>query len=230
MLTTTPKNYDWAQSYNGAGQPRITIDPLTGQTEQTYNAAGQLTGVWDPNRHPVERYGYDESGRLALETGALERNESYHFLANFGTTATNYLTRSFPSNQGISDVSAAVVQVSPGQYRKAAQASDATTDDVIRIVEYARDEDVDRVLAERLAALAASGEAAPVSVFILARSNHQEPEGLRALQSRFAGRLRIEFRTARCSKGLEADWVVVLGMNLGAYGSQSQMEDDPRCR
>ena len=41
------------------------------------------------------------------------------------------------------------------------------------------------------------------------------------------GRLSIEFKSVHRSKGLEADYVFVLGMNSGAYAFPSSIEDDP---
>lgn len=37
----------------------------------------------------------------------------------------------------------------------------------------------------------------------------------------------MEFRTVHRSKGLEADHVILLGMNSGSYAFPSQIEDDP---
>jgi DNA helicase IV len=150
-----------------------------------------------------------------------------HFPTKFGTTATNYLTRTFRSNQGISDVSAAFVEANPAQYRKSVRAIDATAADVVRIAEYKWDEDVEGLLAVQLQELAQASEGRPASVFVLARYNNLRPGNLKGLQARFAGRLAIEFRTVHRSKGLEADHVIVLGMNSGSYGFPSQIEDDP---
>ncbi len=38
-----------------------------------------------------------------------------HFSKHFGVTATNYLTRTFRSNQGISDVASRFIQKNPSQ-------------------------------------------------------------------------------------------------------------------
>lgn len=151
------------------------------------------------------------------------------FDANFGVTATSYLTRTFRSNQGISDVAAGFVQANPLQYRKEVRASDKNAEDVVRIIEYARDEDVEALLAEQLdglASLAAEREKT-LAVFILARYNHLKPANLQALARRYASSLSIEFRSVHRSKGLEADYVIVLGMNGGSLSFPSQIEDDP---
>jgi DNA helicase IV len=151
------------------------------------------------------------------------------FDANFGVTATSYLTRTFRSNQGISDVAAGFVQVNPLQYRKEVRASDKNAENVIQIVEYARDEDVDALLVEQLDALAsvAVEREKTLTVFILARYNHLKPANLQALGRRYVSRLSIEFKSVHRAKGLEADYVIVLGLNGGSFSFPSQIEDDP---
>lgn len=50
---------------------------------------------------------------------------------------------------------------------------------------------------------------------------------MKLLQARYQGKLNIEFKSAHRSKGLEADYVIVLGMNSGSFSFPSQIEDDP---
>ena len=152
-----------------------------------------------------------------------------NFAGNFGNAAINYLTRTFRSNQGISDVSAAFVQANPLQYRKEVRAADKNNEDVIQIVEYSRDEDVNGLLNQHLSELAAIATARDklATVFILARYNHLKPDNLKLLQGRYQDHLNIEFKSAHRSKGLEADYVILLGMNSGSFSFPSQIEDDP---
>lgn len=152
-----------------------------------------------------------------------------NFAGNFGSAAINYLTRTFRSNQGISDVAATFVQANPLQYRKEVRAADKNNEDVIQIVEYSRDEDVDGLLNQQLGELAAIAAARDklATVFILARYNHLKPDNLKLLQRRYQDHLNIEFKSAHRSKGLEADYVILLGMNSGSFSFPSQIEDDP---
>lgn len=151
------------------------------------------------------------------------------FEPHFGSSAINYLSQTFRSNQGITDVAATFVQANPTQYRKTVRSTDATAKSVIQITEYRRDEDVEGLLISCLNELASTvttpGRVA--SVFILARYNHLKPGNLAWLRKQFQGRLSIEFKSAHRSKGLEADFVIVLGLNSGAYSFPSQIEDDP---
>ena len=49
----------------------------------------------------------------------------------FGYTATNFLTQTFRSNQGIADVAANFVQRNPSQLKKSVKAMDKTVDNVV---------------------------------------------------------------------------------------------------
>jgi DNA helicase-4 len=64
------------------------------------------------------------------------------------------------------------------------------------------------------------------SVFLLARYRFQEPDRLSTWRSRFRS-LDITFKTAHSSKGLQADFVVVLNLSAGRYGFPSEITDDP---
>lgn len=66
-----------------------------------------------------------------------------------------------------------------------------------------------------------------ISVMMLGRYNNDEPPGWRLWQRRFADFLHIEYRTVHSSKGLEADYVMLLNVVEGMMGFPSQITDDP---
>lgn len=66
-----------------------------------------------------------------------------------------------------------------------------------------------------------------ISVMMLGRYNNDEPPGWRRWQRRFADFLHIEYRTVHSSKGLEADYVMLLNVVEGMMGFPSQITDDP---
>ncbi len=76
---TTPKGFDWLQSWNGKSQPLIETDPLNGKVEQVYDDAGRLVSIWDENGNPVERYTYDGRGNLVTRTDANNQSETYQY-------------------------------------------------------------------------------------------------------------------------------------------------------
>ena len=64
------------------------------------------------------------------------------------------------------------------------------------------------------------------TVLLLGRYKHTRPNDMSGLLQRFP-RLRLSYRTVHRSKGLEADYVVVLGLFSGKYGFPTGVTDDP---
>jgi len=64
------------------------------------------------------------------------------------------------------------------------------------------------------------------TVFIIGRYNYLEPENLYQIAKMYP-KLTIEFSTAHSSKGLEADYVIIVGLTSGEYGFPCQIMDDP---
>ena len=64
------------------------------------------------------------------------------------------------------------------------------------------------------------------TVLLLGRYRHTRPPNLSDLARRYPG-LRLSYMTVHGSKGLEADYVVVLGLCTGSYGFPSEITDDP---
>ena len=92
------------------------------------------------------------------------------FANHFGVTATNYLTQTFRSNQGITDIAARFVQKNPSQMIKRVEARDPKSEGAVVIRRYTTLEDMDRVCRgclEEIAKVVHPGNRA--SVFLLAR-------------------------------------------------------------
>ena len=64
------------------------------------------------------------------------------------------------------------------------------------------------------------------TVLLLSRYRHTRPMNMSDLASRYRG-LRFSSMTVHGSKGLEADYVVVLGLCSGSYGFPTEITDDP---
>ena len=143
----------------------------------------------------------------------------------FGTTATNYLRKTFRFNQGIADVAAAFVSRNPSQLPKEVMAHDAIVSRVILVANYDSDQDALAFIERQLQKISDSGQRA--KVYILARYRFHKPTSLEKWQQQFGSKLNIEFSTIHSAKGQEADHVFVLGMNAGKHGFPSEIEDDP---
>ncbi len=81
-------------------------------------------------------------------------------------------------------------------------------------------EALDRIAAD------AEGRREASSVLLLGRYRHMRPPDLSGLASRYP-RLRLSYMTVHGSKGLEADYAVVLGLRSGRQGFPSEIADDP---
>ena len=64
------------------------------------------------------------------------------------------------------------------------------------------------------------------TVYLLGRYRHLQPDNLAMLTRRYP-RLEISYMTVHRSKGLEADYVVVLGVCSGTHGFPTEITDDP---
>ena len=63
-------------------------------------------------------------------------------------------------------------------------------------------------------------------VLLLGRYRHQQPPNMGALSNQYSG-LHFSWKTIHGSKGLEADYAVVLGLRAGKYGFPAEITDDP---
>ena len=66
----------------------------------------------------------------------------------------------------------------------------------------------------------------PSTVLLLGRYNHMRPQNLSSLKQQYPG-LQFTYKTVHGSKGLEADYVVVLGLCVAKYGFPTEIADDP---
>ena len=153
-----------------------------------------------------------------------------NFASHFGVTATNYLTATFRSNSGISNTASWFVQRNPKQLRKMVVAQDKEEAAVIVLRRYAnlagQDEECLATLTE-IAKSAATGKRKKPTVFVLARYWNQCPSDFESWRRRFGGAIDLSFKTIHSSKGLEADYVVVVGLASGRYSFPSTISDDP---
>jgi DNA helicase-4 len=152
-----------------------------------------------------------------------------NFSENFGKTATNFLTQTFRSNQGIANVASEFIQKNSAQVRKLVFAIDNTMKETVAIIRVEKRDHVPAQIRSCLEDIAAAARESKTrqSVYLLGRYNHQYPAPLKEWQEEFREWLKLDFKTVHSSKGLQADYVILLGLQGGKLGFPSLIADDP---
>ncbi len=153
----------------------------------------------------------------------------------FPDSTTLKLTTTFRCPQVLCDISSEFVQANPKQLKKTVQSTSPFDNRPLQAFGFrnmANVEDhieqqlghMDRLFAEGRLKAGTSGR---ISVLLLGRYKNDRPGRLGRWQRMFADQLAIDFKTVHGSKGLEAEYVYVLGLIEGRRGFPSQIEDDP---
>ena len=147
------------------------------------------------------------------------------FGERFGAGARTDLETTFRCSGGVAAVATRFVLANPAQIPKSVRAVHDV--DGAGVWLGLGGEDAPALLDDALARVAAEtrAEDGRPSVLLLGRYRHARPD-LRRLAARHPS-LEISYRTVHAAKGLEADYVVVLGLGGGRYGFPSEMADDP---
>lgn len=164
------------------------------------------------------------------------------FEAHFGATHEGKLTKTFRCPQGIADVSALFIQQNKaGQKSKSVDSElDPRVDGVVELLDASEAElggkicdKLETLAAQQRAEFAQRPDADKYTVFLLSRYGLEKTRGideswLNAVQLTHNDAFKIEFLTMHSSKGLEADYVFLLGLNAGrGLTFPSTMSSDP---
>lgn len=145
------------------------------------------------------------------------------------------LSTTFRCPQDLCDVSSQFVQANPAQIKKKVKATNPLTKTPMLAYGFADQNSIAGYVEKQLAHmhhLVIDGKLTPskgphITVMLLGRYRDDKPGALESWQRRFGDTLKIEFRTAHGSKGLEAEYVFVLNVVEGTRGFPSQIQDDP---
>jgi DNA helicase-4 len=146
---------------------------------------------------------------------------NFHHL--FGEGPTLPLSKTFRSTQVISDVAANFVTKNPEQLKKNVHSDESGIDKPVTLI---RTIDPQQGVLETLQHISEevnSGDLSKASVFILGRYRFNQDW----VPSDKFKNLNVTFRTIHSSKGLEADYVVIVNFEAGQHGFPSEIEDDP---
>lgn len=149
------------------------------------------------------------------------------FADHFGHTHRTDLDRTFRYDHRLLEVSTRFILKNPHQLRKQVTARGGLGGPVVTVLSYADSRTLPLGEALQDIRLRKGGNHG-TSVLLLGRYNHlMMPEDLAQLRSDHSD-LQLDYRTVHSAKGLEADFVVVLGLTARPpYSFPSEIEDDP---
>jgi DNA helicase-4 len=145
------------------------------------------------------------------------------FHDSFGKGPTLHLSRTYRCTQTIADVATKFVTKNPDQIKKDVVADQIGEGNPIVLIRAGGEQQGVREALQRISEdVKASGQKS-ASVYILGRYNFNRDW----VPNDDFSRLKITYRTVHGSKGLEADYVVLVNLEYGRHGFPSEIEDDP---
>lgn len=147
------------------------------------------------------------------------------FQDRFGYTRTTTLDETFRFNNRLCEFSSKFILKNKHQIRKDLDTREHVKEPAVRVVTASGNEPDEAVL-DALADIRRRCDGKPANVLLLGRFNHDRPVGFFGLRKKYP-ELDIGFMTVHASKGLEADYAVVLNLTAGKHGFPCEMEDDP---
>ena len=144
----------------------------------------------------------------------------------FGYTKQTQLTQTFRSNQGIANVASGFIQKNKFQLQKVVNAIDKTSRKVVEINFLTKTQEINEYLLKTIMEInnANIGSDKKKSIYILGRYKQHKPNLDSILP--FLRNCTFEFKTIHSSKGLQADYVILLGLNSGGSAFPAEKEDD----
>lgn len=139
----------------------------------------------------------------------------------YGFSQTSFLEETFRFNQNLCDFSCKFILQNANQIKKHVKSKKESSGPVVSIIRNQSEDTLNQII--KTIDMAKKGKE---SVFIIGRYNFLEPENLKRINRSYPD-LTIGYTTAHSSKGLEADYVIIIGLTAGQYGFPSEITDDP---
>ncbi len=148
------------------------------------------------------------------------------FKKNFGDSAIMNLEDNFRFSQSMTDISSFFIQKNKNQIAKTITSHNQLIKEPITIVREINDkEENDITLSKVLKNIRDNDKQG--EIMVLGRYNFSKPDDFQNIINNFDNKENIYFKTVHGSKGLEADYVVVLNLNSEQYGFPSEITNDP---
>ncbi|MDO7596979.1 MAG: UvrD-helicase domain-containing protein [Pseudomonadota bacterium] len=138
------------------------------------------------------------------------------FEQHFGIAATSVLDTTFRFNNKIGDIASSFVMQNPAQINKQIQSFHQVQQAAVSLLKTANN----NAGVEEALALINLQVKTIATVLILVRFSHDRPE-ISRLKNHFP-KLQLKIMTAHGSKGKEADYVIILGLQKGQFGFPSE--------
>ena len=142
----------------------------------------------------------------------------------FPNSQTVFLDKTFRFNNKIGDFSAKFIQENPNQINKKISSHQQITTPAFSLLKT-----IDTNNAIEAALTDISSKKQNASVLILYRYISNIPENTNTLKKRYP-KLTINYKTMHASKGLEADYVIIIELKGGVYGTPSKIISHPIIR
>ena len=147
------------------------------------------------------------------------------FADHFGHTEQTYLETTFRCADRIAEVATKFVLSNPAQIRKKVRSTRRADGPSVHVGLPTEDLSLLEEALDMIVADAATHDETS-TVLLLGRYGHTRPKDMSELRKRHP-ELDLTYMTMHGSKGLEADYVVVLGLRAGKYGFPAEIADDP---
>ena len=141
----------------------------------------------------------------------------------FGEGPTLHLSRTYRCTQTIADVATKFVTKNPEQIKKDVVADQGGLGNPVVLIRAGEGQEGVREALQRINDDVKGNGLKSATVYILGRYNFNRDW----VPSDDFPRLKITYRTIHGSKGLEADYVVLVNLEFGRHGFPSEIEDDP---
>jgi len=145
------------------------------------------------------------------------------FHDSFGKGPTLHLSRTYRCTQTIADVATKFVTKNPDQIRKNVIADQTGQGNPIVLIRAGGEQQGVREALQRISKDVKARGSKKATVYILGRYNFN----IDWVPNDDFPTLKITYRTVHGSKGLEAEYVILVNLEYGRYGFPSEIEDDP---
>ncbi len=182
---------------------------------------------------------YDNSGSPSLTAVGDDWQSIYRFtgadvslMSDFssfwGFNREHFLSKTFRYPQELLDLSSRFIQQNPSQIRKTLTSRFSAEAPCVHAVYYdsSFSKETKKVLTRILEKISSKTDHGKAHVLLLGRYNFSKPSDLSVLSKMFP-KFRINFHTAHSSKGLEADYVIILDLKTERLGFPCSITNDP---